>query len=74
MQQPPEPRFLDDRPAYWAKNKPDDVALRALEQIGKALGYYAPQKLEVDHRHEVRVVGIEARIATRERSLPCRLR
>ena len=27
MEQPPEPRFLDDRPAYWAKSKPDGVAV-----------------------------------------------
>ncbi len=32
MQQPPEPRFLDDRPAYWAKNKPDDVAVIYLDR------------------------------------------
>jgi len=27
MANAPEPRFLDDRPAYWAENKPDDVAV-----------------------------------------------
>ena len=32
MQQPPEPRFLDDRPAYWAKNKPDDIAVIYLDR------------------------------------------
>ena len=32
MQQPPEPRFLDDRPAYWAANKPDEVAVIYLDR------------------------------------------
>jgi len=32
MAQPDEPRFLDDRPAYWAKNKPDDVAVIYLDR------------------------------------------
>jgi acyl-CoA reductase-like NAD-dependent aldehyde dehydrogenase len=44
-------------------NKPDDVALRALEQIGKALGYYAAQRVEVRSELNIRVVGIEARVA-----------
>jgi acyl-CoA synthetase (AMP-forming)/AMP-acid ligase II len=30
MPQPPEPRFLDDRPAYWAEHKPDDEAISYL--------------------------------------------
>lgn len=30
MSQPPEPRFLDDRPAYWAKAKPDAEAISYL--------------------------------------------
>jgi acyl-CoA synthetase (AMP-forming)/AMP-acid ligase II len=29
---PVQPRFLDDRPAYWAKNKPDDVAVIYLDR------------------------------------------
>ena len=45
------------------ENKPDDVALRALEQIGKALGYYAAQRIEVRSELNIRVVGIEARVA-----------
>ncbi|GAA2771158.1 long-chain-fatty-acid--CoA ligase [Mycolicibacterium pallens] len=28
--QPPEPRFLDDRPAYWAQHKPDGEAISYL--------------------------------------------
>ena len=32
MANDPEPRFLDDRPAYWAKNKPDDVAVIYLDR------------------------------------------
>ena len=27
MQQPPEPHFLDDRPAYWAEHTPDNEAM-----------------------------------------------
>ncbi|WP_059015739.1 long-chain-fatty-acid--CoA ligase [Mycobacterium sp. M26] len=30
MQQPPEPRFLDDRPAYWAEHTPDNEAVSYL--------------------------------------------
>ncbi|WP_167106523.1 long-chain-fatty-acid--CoA ligase [Mycobacterium sp. DL592] len=30
MQQPPEPRFLDDRPAYWAEHTPDREAVAYL--------------------------------------------
>ncbi|MGV1087453.1 MAG: AMP-binding protein, partial [Mycobacterium sp.] len=30
MPQPPEPRFLDDRPAYWAKDRPDAEAIAYL--------------------------------------------
>jgi len=30
MAQPDEPRFLDDRPAYWAKTTPDGVAITYL--------------------------------------------
>ena len=30
MAQPDDPRFLDDRPAYWAKAKPDGVAITYL--------------------------------------------
>ena len=30
MAQPDDPRFLDDRPAYWAKAKPDGVAISYL--------------------------------------------
>jgi acyl-CoA synthetase (AMP-forming)/AMP-acid ligase II len=30
MAQPPEPRFLDDRPAHWAKATPDGVAITYL--------------------------------------------
>ena len=30
MQQPPEPRFLDDRLTYWAEHKPDDEAITYL--------------------------------------------
>lgn len=30
MQQPPEPRFLDDRPAYWAEHTPDAEAVTYL--------------------------------------------
>lgn len=30
MQQPPEPRFLDDRPAYWAEHTPDNEAVAYL--------------------------------------------
>ena len=30
MQQPPEPRFLDDRLAYWAEHKPDGEAITYL--------------------------------------------
>ncbi|MGY4712053.1 long-chain-fatty-acid--CoA ligase [Mycolicibacterium sp. CBM1] len=32
MQQPPEPRYLDDRPAYWAKHKPDEEAISYLSR------------------------------------------
>ena len=32
MQQPPVPRFLDDRPAYWAKTNPDGVAITYLSR------------------------------------------
>jgi len=32
MDQHPEPRFLDDRPAYWAKSKPDEVAIVYLDR------------------------------------------
>jgi acyl-CoA synthetase (AMP-forming)/AMP-acid ligase II len=32
MAQPDEPRFLDDRPAYWAANKPDDIAVIYLDR------------------------------------------
>ncbi len=46
---------------------PDETVIRALENLGKAMGYYAPDR----HEHTVsgsvdqtiRVVGIEARIA-----------
>ncbi|WP_431235088.1 long-chain-fatty-acid--CoA ligase [Mycolicibacterium psychrotolerans] len=30
--QPPEPRFLDDRPAYWAEHKPDGQAISYLDR------------------------------------------
>ncbi len=30
MPQPPEPRFLDDRPAYWAEHTPDNEAISYL--------------------------------------------
>ncbi len=30
--QPPEPRFLDDRPAYWAEHKPDGQAITYLDR------------------------------------------
>ncbi len=30
--QPPEPRFLDDRLAYWAEHKPDDEAIAYLSR------------------------------------------
>ena len=30
MQQPPEPRFLDDRLTHWAQTKPDEVAITYL--------------------------------------------
>ena len=32
MEQPPQPRFLDDRLAYWAKAKPDEVAIAFLDR------------------------------------------
>ncbi len=32
MQQPPDPRFLDDRVAYWAQVKPDEVAITFLDR------------------------------------------
>ena len=32
MQQPPEPRFLDDRPAYWAEHTPDNEAMTYLSR------------------------------------------
>lgn len=32
MQQPPEPRFLDDRLAYWAQTKPDATAMSYLSR------------------------------------------
>ncbi|KDF00621.1 long-chain fatty acid--CoA ligase [Mycolicibacterium aromaticivorans JS19b1 = JCM 16368] len=30
--QPPEPRFLDDRPAYWAEHRPDGQAISYLDR------------------------------------------
>ncbi len=32
MEQPPQPRFLDDRLAYWAQAKPDEVAITFLDR------------------------------------------
>ena len=32
MPQPPEPRFLDDRLAYWAEHKPDGEAISYLNR------------------------------------------
>ena len=32
MSQPPEPRFLDDRLAYWAEVKPDEPAITFLNR------------------------------------------
>jgi len=56
-------KWLARLESMTGEHKPDDVALRALEQLGKALGYYAPQRQEIDHRIEVRAIGIEARVA-----------
>ena len=32
MEKPPEPRFLDDRLAYWAQTKPEGTAINYLSR------------------------------------------